>query len=232
MSGHRLRLVSAIAFAAALLLLMPLQLVLPRLALPPGLSATEIRGSLWRGELRGLHWRGAELGDIRTALSPLHLATGRQRLRLRAPTARLALEAGRLRGIDDAHGVLPLPPLPGLALRAAFEDARLLFDAEGCREAGGRMRIEAALPGDALPPVVLAGTPACSGRTGILALASEDAASPLRLEATLSIETDGQYTLQSLARSDDPAVRTGLLLAGFQEAPGGLSRVDTGQLAD
>lgn len=230
MSGRRLGVVFAIAFAAALVVLAPLQLVLPRLALPPGLSAVEIRGSLWRGRLRGLHWRGVDLGDAGAAFSPLHLFAGRQRLALRTGTAALDMETGRLRGIGAADGVLPLPALSGLALRASFEDARLLFDAGGCREAGGRVRIEAALPGDLLPPVILAGTPACRGAAGTLALASEDAAGPLRLEATLSIEADGRYALQALARSDDPAVRAGLLLAGFQDAPGGLSRVDAGHL--
>lgn len=230
MSARRLALWFGGAFVLTLLLALPLQLVLPRLPLPPGLAAAGIDGSLWHGGLRGLSWRGAAFGDVRAGLAPLPLLAGRQRIRLAGDQARLALETGRLRGVDDAHGVFPLPALHGLGLRASLEDARLLFDGDGCREAGGRVRIEVALPGDALPPLLLAGSAACQGRTGLVALASEDPAAPLGLDASLAIEADGRYTLQTLARSDDPAVRAVLLAAGFQDAPGGLSRVDSGRL--
>jgi hypothetical protein len=127
--------------------------------------------------------------------------------------------------------VLPLPPVSGLALRASLEEARMLFDGTGCREAGGRVRIEVALPGDTPPPLVLAGTLACEGRSGTLVLAPEDPTGPLQVEATLSIEADGGYRLQSLARSDDPAVRAALMVHGFQEAAGSLSRVLEGRHA-
>ncbi|MEN1959273.1 type II secretion system protein N [Luteimonas sp. MJ246] len=230
MSGRGLAWWFAGSFALALLLSVPLQVVLPRLALPPGLSALDASGSLWRGELRQLHWRGAAFGDVRTGLSPLPLLTGHRRLWLRTPQAQLAIAGGRLHGIDGGNGVLPLPSLSGLDLRASLEDVRLLFDDTTCRQAGGRVRIEAALPQGALPPLLLTGSPACAGRTGILSLVPENADGPLHLEASLTIEADGRYALQTLARSDDPAVRMALLAAGFQEAPGGLSRVDSGRL--
>lgn len=230
MSGRHLAWWFAGGFALALLLCLPLQLVLPRLSPPPGLSATGISGSLWSGRLRNAEWNGAALGDLRLGLSPLPLLTGRRELWLRSGQAGLSLSSGRLRGIDDADGVLQLPPLSGLPLRGSLEDARMLFDAEGCRSAGGRVRIELTLPGDALPPILLAGAPACEGRSGKLALLPEEAGGPLPLEATLTVEADGAYSLQTLARSDDPAIRTALLAAGFQEAPGGLSRVDAGRL--
>lgn len=230
MSGRSLAGWFAGAFALALLLAAPLQLVLPRLPLPAGLSAAEVGGSLWRGRLRALHWHGVDHGDVDAGLSPLPLLTGRQRLWLRGDDARLALAGGRLRGLDGGDGLVPLPPLAGLALRASLEDARLLFDDSGCRQAGGRVRIEITLPGDTLPPQLLAGTPACEGRTASLVLVTEGAGGPLWLEATLGVEADGRYTLQTTARSDDPAVRAALVAAGFQEAPGGLSRVDGGRL--
>lgn len=232
MSGRRLALWFTGAFALALLLCLPLQLVLPRLSLPPGLSATGVEGSLWRGRLRQARWRGAELGELQLGLSPLPLLAGRQQLWLRGPHLHLALQGGRMRGIDKAQGVLPLPSPPGLALRASLEDARMRFDADGCRDAGGRVRIEATLPGDALPPLLLSGTPACDGRSGRIALLPEASGGPLVLEATLSIEADGRYALQTLARSDDPAIRSALLAAGFQDAGGGLSRADAGHIAD
>lgn len=229
MSGRRMACWFAGSLVLALLLSAPLQLILPRLSLP-ALSATRVDGSLWRGTLHQAQWRGAALGDLRVGLSPLPLLAGRQRLWLRTPHARLALQDGRVHGIADAHGVLPLPSLSGATLRASLEGARMLFEDGACRDAGGRVRIELALPGDALPPMLLAGTPACAGRSGTLAMASEDTAGPLLLEATLTVDADGRYGLQTLARSDDPGIRAVLLAAGFQAAPGGLSRVDTGQL--
>src|SRR5690606_22140697 len=75
------------SFALALLVLAPLQLVLPRLSPPPGLSAAGVEGGLWRGTLRQAQWRGAALGDLRLGLSPLPLLTGRRRLWLRSPQA-------------------------------------------------------------------------------------------------------------------------------------------------
>lgn len=230
MSGRRLAWWFAGGFALALLLFLPLQLVLPRLSPPPGLSATAISGSLWRGRLRSAEWNGVALGDLRLGLSPLSLFTGRRELWLRSAHARLSLSSGRLRGIDDAEGVLQLPPLAGLALRASLEDAGMLFDAEGCRSAGGRVRLELGLPGNALAPVILSGTPACEGRSGRLVLLPEQPGGPLLPEATLTVEADGGYRLQSLVRSDDPAIRLALLAAGFQDAPGGLGRVDSGRL--
>src|SRR5690606_14717813 len=176
MSGGRLAAWFAGAFAIGLLLFAPMQLVLPRLALPPALSATAIEGNLWRGHLRQAHWRGAALGELPLGLSPLPLLVGRQRLWLTGPHAALTVNAGRIRGVDGANGVLPLPAPAGLALRASLEEATLLFDDGGCREAGGRVRVELALPGDTLPPLILAGTPACEGREGTLALAPEQAA--------------------------------------------------------
>lgn len=231
MSGRRLAAGFAAAFFVGLLLFLPLQLVLPRLA-PPGLTASAIEGSLLRGRLHEARWNGAELGDLRLGLAPLSLLTGSPTIRLGGTQAEARLATGRRRGLAGADGVLPLPPIAGLRLRASLEDARLLFDDEGCQSAGGRVRIEARLPGDAAPPFVLSGTPACQGRSGRLELLPEQHGGALQLSATLSVEADGSHVLQTQARSDDPAIRAILLASGFQDAPGGLSRVDAGRIGD
>lgn len=225
MSGRRLALWFAGAFALGLLLAAPLQLATGRLPLPQELSAAGVDGSLWRGHLRQARWQDVAIGDVRVGLSPLPLLLGRRQLRVHAPQASLVLHAGRVRGLSRADGVLPLPSPPGLALRASLEDARLLFDDTGCREAGGRVRVEMTLADGALPPLLLAGTPACEGGAGRLALVPEDATAPLWLEATLTVEADGRRSLQASARTDDPGLRAALIAQGFQDAPGGLSRV-------
>ena len=225
MSGRRLALWFAGAFALGLLLAAPLQLAIGRLALPQALSAAGVDGSLWRGRLRQARWQDVAIGDVRVGLSPLPLLLGRRQLRVHAPQASLVLHAGRVRGLSRADGVLPLPSPPGLALRASLEDARLLFDDTGCREAGGRVRVEMTLADGALPPLLLAGTPACEGGAGRLALVPEDVTAPLWLEATFTVEADGRRSLQASARTDDPGLRAALIAQGFQDAPGGLSRV-------
>ena len=218
------------AFALAVLLLVPLQLMLPRIGLPAGLGAVEAGGSVWSGRLRAAHWRGQPLGDLKVGLAPLPLLAGRQQLRPESDSARLLLSRGRVTGLAAGDGVVALPPIAGLSLRALLDDARLLFDADGCREARGRVRVELTLPLDALPPMILSGTPACDGRDGRLVLLPEDAGGALALEATLEIEADGRYRLQALARGDNPAIRPALQAAGFQSAAGGMSRVAEGRL--
>ncbi len=230
MSGRRLALWFSAALALGLLAFAPLQLLLPRLSLPPALSATRVEGHLWHGRLRQAQWRSTPLGDIRLGLSPLPLLSGRARLWLRGPDASLVLHAGRLRGIARANGVVPLPAPPGLSLRASLEDADLVFDEDGCRQAGGRVRIELTLPNDVMPPMLLAGAPACEGGQGVIALVAEQAGGAPQVETRLEIDRDGGYRLQTFARGDDPAMRMVLLTAGFQQAPGGLSRVDAGHL--
>lgn len=59
-------------------------------------------------------------------------------------------------------------------------------------------------------------------------LRSEDPADPLMLEASVTLDADGGYTVQTVTRSEDAAIRAVLLGAGFQAAPGGLSRIDRG----
>lgn len=232
MSGRRLGLWFAAALASGLLLFVPLQLVLPRLSLPSALAATGVDGHLWRGRLRQARWQSAPLGDVRLGLSPLPLLAGRRQLWLQGQDAALFLHSGRLRGIERASGVVPLPAPSGLSLRASLENAGLLFDDDGCREAGGRVRMELAVADEALPPVILAGSPECAGRKGVLALVPEQASGALQVEASFEVDSDGRYRLQSLARSDDPALRASLLAAGFQQAPGGFSRVDSGSFGD
>ncbi|MDH5832875.1 type II secretion system protein N [Luteimonas kalidii] len=232
MSRRRLVLWFAAALVSGTLAFAPLQLVLPRLSLPAALSATRVEGPVWRGHLRQLHWQATPLGDVRLGLSPLPLLAGHRQVWMQGPDVSLRLHTGHLRGLDGASGVVPLPAPSGLSLRASLEEAGLLFDDGGCREAGGRVRLELALADDAVTPMILSGTPACEGRRGVLALAPEQAGGPLQFEARLEIDGDGGYRIETLARSDDPALRMSLLAAGFQQAPGGFSRVDAGTLAD
>lgn len=233
MSARALAAWFAVALLLSMLLFAPLRLLVAQVGAPPGLSATEVAGNVWAGRLRGAHWRGQALGDVDVGLRPLALLAGVRRWRLQNGAVRIDVLAGRVRGIADGDGLIPLddiPALAGLPLRLSLQDATLAFDDDGCHEAGGRVRVELALPAPSLPPLVLSGTPACDGAVARLALAPEDPAHLLAVEAQVEVEGNGRYRVHALARTQDPAARLALLAAGFQDGPAGLARVDDGSL--
>lgn len=233
MSRRVLVLSFAAAFALAALLLLPLRFALGGLDLDRmGIGAGEAAGTVWHGRLRAARWRGQALGDVALRLQPLPLLGGVRRVHLAGDTLSLDLLQGRVRGLDAGNGELVLEGLdrlPGASLRIALQDAAMRFDRDGCRHADGAVRVELRVA--SLPAIALSGRLSCAGEVGRLALASDPAA-VIALEAILEIERDGGYRLQSLARSDDPATRLALQLAGFQEGPAGMSRVDAGGTGD
>jgi hypothetical protein len=75
---------TGIAFAAALLALLPLRLVAGWVGLDEtGLSAREVRGSVWSGRLSETRIAGLLLGDLHAGLEPLPLLVGRVRVAVR-----------------------------------------------------------------------------------------------------------------------------------------------------
>ncbi len=237
MKRRRLAIVVA-ALAAGLgvaaLALVPLRLVLDRLALPAVLAATDASGTVWNGTLHRVHWDGRPLGDIDVALQPRALLAGVQRVRLEGAAASAVLLDGRRRGIEGAHGTLAIDRVAGLGgldLRLGLDDATMVFDATGCRAAGGSVRLGLSLPAAPAPLLELAGTPACAGdsvRVRLVPSAGTDAAPDV--DALLEVAGDGRWRLHALVRAPDPSTRFALQAAGFQEAPGGLSRAGSGRV--
>ncbi len=100
--------------AAALLALILIVATFPmRLALAwsgaadAGVTAREIRGSVWSGELIDARLGALPLGTLRASLSPLALLTGRTELAFSRSDDRLGALAGRLHG-GGARGVSDL----------------------------------------------------------------------------------------------------------------------------
>lgn len=239
MSRRGLALCFAAALALAALLLLPLRLALGWLD-PDArhLVAAEVTGTVWRGSLRKAYWRGQPLGHVALGLQPLSLVSGVRRVRLTSETLSIDLLQGRVRGLEDGDGELVLERLdglPGLSLRISLQDAAMTFNGARCSRAGGVVRAELRLP-TPLPELPLTGQPSCQQHAGagrlILVPDGTVAAVPVTIEATLEIEADGRYRLQSLARTEDPATRLALQVAGFQDSPSGLSRIDSGSLDD
>lgn len=227
----------ALSFLLALVLLLvatlPLRLVLAAGAgIDPealGLSADGASGSIWSGRLRSVEWRGRALGDAAVALDPLSLLAGVQRLGLVTPEFSADLLHGRRAGIDDANGSLELDlhgPLPGLIARLSLADFGLVFSDGRCRQAGGNVEVELIAPGFE-QPISLSGPVRCDGDSGSIALASlRDGAG---VEATLTIEGDGQYQLRSRVQPSADLDGSALQAAGFRQTPAGLVRTDGGR---
>ena len=133
------------AFAALLLALILIIATLPmRLALgwsgatDAGITAREIRGSVWSGELVDARLGVLPLGTVRASLSPLALLGARTELAFSRADERLGALAGRLhgsnpQGVSDVSGTTSmsggLGMIPVDTIR--FEGATIRFDDTG-----------------------------------------------------------------------------------------------------
>ncbi len=213
----------------------PLSLLLDRLPLAAQhIAALESSGTVWHGVLRSASWRGQALGDLTIRLQALPLLLDERRLRVGTASWSGTLLEGRRHGLVDGVGTVTLPAIATLAggtLRLSMQDATLVFEDRRCLTASGRLQATLQMPDPALPEMRLTGDLTCAQEQGRVVLVSA-AEAPLPLEAVLSIDAGGGYTLQSTARVQDPVARVALLLAGFRETSSGLVRDDSGRLVD
>lgn len=195
-----------------------------------GLTADDAVGTPWHGVLRNARWNGQPLGDVRVGLQPLPMLLGRIRLQLSTPTFAGVAEHGARQGFEAANGQLayPLPLLPGTQAWLEMREAGLLFANGQCLRAGGQVRLLVQMAGPDVPQLQLAGTPACKGAEGQLVLASDPGAA-FDVQVHASIGQDGHYSVSTRVRSEDPAARLALQLAGFDPGPEGLVRLDSGR---
>ena len=215
-------------FAAALLALLPLRLVLGLAGLgEQGLTARRVDGSIWAGRLVEATIGDAALGDLDARLSPLPLLTGEARLVLASPidapgrTVHGAVASGGHRfGIDGMTadvGVGRLfAPLP--VTRLALDGVTVRFRDERCDTAEGRVRAYLAGAVGGLPlPASLSGAVSCERGALVVPLVSAGGGEAVRL----SITADGRYHADFTLQPPDPATAARLALAGFVEGAGG-----------
>lgn len=235
MSRRAPLLLFALAVPVMLLAALPLRLALDMAdAGRAGLSARSASGSVWSGRLQGASLRGIELGNASVRLSPLPLLLGTRTVRLSAPHLDARLLQGRHRGIDRLDGRLAMPPSTLLAevpLRVQAHGLRILFSADACHAAQGRITLVGDRA-DGSPLFTLEGSPACEGRAAVLPLAALAGEGPLaRMQASLRLHPDGQWDIEArVPVVEDPAAGLMLEAAGFQPGPGGWSRTARGQL--
>ena len=210
---------------AALILFLPMRLALAWFGLAEaGMTAREVRGSIWSGSLAEARFGDIALGDLSARVSPLQLLLGRARVALAAPEGatgpRLAgaVEVTRhtvgLRGVTASLPVgSAFNPVPVTTLELEGVDVR--FADDHCDRAEGHVR--AVLTGDVAGqaiPTSMSGTPSCDSGALLLPLTS-----PAGEGSTIRIWPDGRYRADLTLAAADPARLQGF---GFVQTQQGM----------
>ncbi len=216
-------------FVAALIAFLPLRLALGWFGLAEqGMTAREVTGSIWAGELREARFGQVALGDLSAGVSPLPLLVGRARVDLDGsgvpPAGRLSGAIGVSRhsfGFDHVTASLPVGnafrPVPVTTLD--LDEVSVRFRGEICEEAEGRVR--AAMAGDIgglVMPASLNGTARCDGGALLLPLVSAAG----NEGSTIRLWPDGRYRAELTLQPGDPAAAARLQAAGFVQTQSGM----------
>lgn len=226
-----------LAFLLLLIVFAPLRFALDRIgAARLGLAAAEIGGTVWSGRMTDASFHKVRLGDLRVGLRPLPLLLGRTRLVLETldrPGRGVLIRGGGRSGVSDATMTVPLElPEAPVPLRGELKlrDVSVIFRDGACEEARGRVATDLLVRNAEFlqwQGPELSGEIACRGDAVLIPLRGARAGSDV--SAALSLEATGRYRLQTRVVTQDLALATALVLAGFQRSPEGLTRVDAGQ---
>jgi general secretion pathway protein N len=227
-----------LAFALLLIACVPLRFALNHIGAPEaGLSAAKVEGAVWSGRLESASFRGVQLGDVDVSLRPLPLLLGRSRMiveTVEAPGRAVLVRDGARAGVTEATATAPIRltrgPAP-LSGQLRLQEVAVLFREGACETAEGRVTTDIlSRNADFLQwqgPELTAQI-ACRGRA--LLVPFRGARDGTEVNATLSIEANGRYRLETRVITGDAAFATALALAGFQRRPEGLTRFDAGRL--
>ncbi len=200
-----------------------------------GVSAREIRGSVWSGELVEARLGALPLGTVRASLSPLALLGGSVELAFSRADERLGALAGRLhgsdpRGVSDVSGTTSMSGGLGMIPvdTVRFEGATVRFDDAGkCAAASGRLQLAVSAPIAGLDlSRGLAGPLSCANGRAQAALASQSGMERL----TLSFDGSGAWRAIFAINVDrDPAMAAALAALGFKAGSGGFVLATSGR---
>ena len=199
-----------------------------------GLTAREVNGSVWAGELIEARLGALPLGNVKASLSPLALLGGDVELAFNRPDPRLGELSGRLhgsnpRGLSNLSGTTSLSGglgvVPVDSLR--FEGVEVRFDDRGrCTTANGRIQLTVGTSIAGLDLTRgLAGTLRCVEGRAQTALTSQSGMERL----TLSFDGSGAYRAEFAITADDPAMAAALSAIGFRVAGNGFVLVSSGR---
>ncbi|RYD40799.1 MAG: type II secretion system protein N [Sphingomonadales bacterium] len=229
--------IAALLLASILIIAtFPMRLALGWLgATDAGITARDVRGSIWSGELVDARLGVLPLGTVRASLSPLALLGGGVELAFSRADERFGALAGRLhgsssRGVSDVSGTASmsggLGMIPVDTIR--FEGATVRFDGAGkCASAAGRIQLAVTAPIAGLDlSRGLSGPLTCAKGRAQVALASQSGMERL----TLSFDGGGAYRAQFAINVDrDPAMAGALAALGFKASPGGFMLATSGR---
>jgi general secretion pathway protein N len=199
-----------------------------------GLTAREVTGSVWAGELVEARLGALPLGNVQASLSPLALLGGNVELGFVRSDARLGELAGRLHGSDprgvsglvgatSLSGGLGVVPVDSLR----FEGVEARFDDRGrCIAAGGRIQLAVGTS--------IAGLDLSRGLSGPLRCVDGRAQAALTSQSgmerlSLSFDGSGTYRARFAIAADDPALAAALTAIGFRAGDGGFVLVASGR---
>jgi len=191
--GRRSLLIAA--FALSLLATLPLRLALDVFGLDDrGVTAREVRGSVWVGRLTEARMGAMPLGDLIARLSPVQLFVGRARIDVDGSDMKGALGVTRNSfGLDDVTAKLQagtsFAPLPISSIDLG--DLSVRFGDGQCQSAEGRVRanLEGAIGGVSLGGG-LTGSARCESGALLLPLVGESGME----QVILKLRQDGRYT--------------------------------------
>lgn len=221
--SRRARIALFLVLLLGLILFLPMRVALGLAGLERlGVSAREVRGTIWGGRIDGLMLGDMPLGTVRAGLSPISLLMGRARfdiLRRRGQaddiSGALTVGIGRI-GIDDVTGPVPLgrtfAPLPVGSL--SLEDVSGYYSGDRCGHAEGRVRAHMAgqIAGLNLSQG-LSGIATCDGDALLLPLVSQSGLE----KVDLRIWRSGRYVAEMRVETADPTLAQTLAQAGFAQ---------------
>ncbi|HYG25316.1 MAG TPA: type II secretion system protein N [Caulobacteraceae bacterium] len=220
--------VYVVALIAGLILFAPLEAALT--TAPSPVTAREVTGTLWRGQLKGATISGVELGDVDVRLSPLALLTGWVRAEVASTGAipgEAIISAGRTGwGFEGATLAAPLSTL-GFSAPATGEirlrEVSAVFANGVCAGAAGQATAQIG----GRTPLRLTGRPRCEGETWVLEMRRDAGAD--RSALRWSLGHDGRYVAQVRIATADPVYGQALEQAGFRMEQGAYVKAAKGQ---
>jgi general secretion pathway protein N len=233
---RRVRIGLLALFILALVATFPMRLAFALLDLDKsGISARDIRGSVWWSEIEGLRIANVDIDTVQAGVSPIQLMVGRARLNVSRQLGKPDDISGAIGvtansfGIDDVTAILPLGGLLGpMPLSAvSLTDVSVLFANGLCAKAEGRVRADilGTLPGLSLA-AGLSGDAACEGADLVLPLVSQSGMEVL----TVRVTADGRYVARFTIKQPQPALAGALMASGFRSTPQGQVLTVTGSL--
>ncbi len=221
--SRRARIALIALLALGLILFLPMRIALGAAGLERmGVSAREVRGTIWDGRIDQLLFGAMPVGSVHAALSPVSLLVGRVRFDVWRKTGlandisgAMTVGFGRV-GIDDVTGVVPLgrafAPLPIGSL--AMDDVSVRFAGENCGHAEGRVRafVAGQMAGLNLSQG-LSGAAVCDGDALLLPLVSQSGMEKI----TLRLWRSGRYVAEMRVETADATLAQTLGAAGFAQ---------------